>query len=512
MGFLFSKNKKQQKQRKQKQTDIPISNNLIMVIELFKAHYSYPDNIDFVVRNIYIPAMQQYGVLFYLQSMVNTVEIEKNVITPLLENDRITQSNDPTKIIESVVTINSISTTKKVTDAIDYINDGSTMLIIDGIAIAYAIPTIGFAHRSVDRALDENVVKGPKESFIESSQINRSLIRKQLRYENLVAENISVGKRGKNQVTMMYIKDFADPDLIISVKDRIKKIDTDNVQNLEILEQYIEERSFSIVPSILFTERPDRAVSFLEDGHVVLLMDNSAAAAIVPVTIWAFFQTPEDTYLRWFYGNFARLIRIMAIFITAFTPAFYIAITNYHTEMLPSDLLLAIASTREMIPFPAIMELLLMEFSFEILREAGIRIPNPIGPTIGIVGALILGQAAVDANIVSPIMVIVVSLTGLASFAIPNISFNYMMRIIRFLFTFAAALFGIFGIMAALMIFLTYLSSLKTFQVPFLSPVAPYYNSANDTYFRFPVWMDTLRPTYLKQKDKTKKKINRKDR
>lgn len=264
---------------------------------------------------------------------------------------------------------------------------------------------------------------------------------------------MEVGQRSTKKIAILYIQDIANPQLVNNIKERIKQINVDYIEQIAILEQHFEERSYSLFPSILLTERPDRTCSFLMEGHVALLMDGSPQALIAPITFWNLFQTGEENYLRWPYGNFLRIIRLIALFIATLTPGFYIAVSTYHLEMLPTDLMLAIAATRERVPFSSFTEILFMEFSFEILREAGVRIPTAIGPTIGIVGALILGQAAVDANIVSPILVINVALTGLASFTIADNSLNFAIGIIRFLMLFAAVSFGFFWFSFAVYLF-----------------------------------------------------------
>ncbi|RKJ29946.1 spore germination protein, partial [Butyricicoccus sp. 1XD8-22] len=271
---------------------------------------------------------------------------------------------------------------------------------------------------------------------------NISLIRKKIRNENLVVESVTISKRSNNELYIVYMKDLVNDKLLKDVKNKLNSLDVNAIQNLSVLEEYIEDSNKSLFPTILSTERPDRTVSFLEDGYIALLMNNSPDSLILPATFWSFYHNPEDHYLRFIFGNFIRLLRFLALLITLFVSAFYIAATNYHVEMIPSDLLLAISATREIIPFPAIIEILLMEIAFELIREAGLRVPNPIGPTIGIVGALILGQAAVDANIVSPLVVIIVALSGLCSFAVGDISLNFSIRLVRFLFIFSAALFG----------------------------------------------------------------------
>jgi spore germination protein KA len=298
----------------------------------------------------------------------------------------------------------------------------------------------------------------------------------------------------------MYVADIANPNIVKDVKERISKIDAERVQAASILEQYLEERPYSLVPTTLATERPDRVASFLIEGHVALIMDGSPSVVIVPITFWSIFHNPEDQYQRWAYGNFIRIIRLMCVFIALLTPGLFTAVTMYHIDMIPTDLVLAIASSREKLPFPALMEVIIMEIAFEILREAGVRIPTPIGPTIGIVGALILGQAAVEANVVSPILVIIVAITGLASFAIPEISLSFMIRIARFLFLFAGAFMGFFGLATLFTISLAYVSHIKSFGVYFMSPYAPTYKSSKDLVARPPQRKQWLRPLNMAPK------------
>ena len=385
------------------------------------------------------------------------------------------------------------------------INNGNVALLIDGESQAYVMNVSAFEGRGVEKPDNESVVKGPKEAFSEKVDINLSLVRKRLRNENLTAEKIVISKRSNNQVHLLYLKDIANNKLLENIGNRLNRLDTDAIQNLSLLEQYIEERTYSIFPSILYTERPDRAASSLEDGYFVLLMDNSPDCLILPATFWAFFHTPEDHYLRFIYGNFTRLLRIIAIFITLFTSAIYIAVVSFHIEMVPPDLLLAIAASREKVPFPAFFEVLMMELAFELIREAGLRIPTPIGPTIGIVGALILGQAAVEANMVSPIVVIVVALSGLSSFAIGDLSLNFAARLIRFLFIIVAGMFGIYGMTGLLALGLFYLVSLKSFGVPYLAPLTPNYLSSKGSMFRRALPKEIFRPGYLKPKDMKKR-------
>ncbi len=226
----------------------------------------------------------------------------------------------------------------------------------------------------------------------------------------------------------------------------------------------------------------------------------------MPTTFWSLFHSPEDHYLRTPYGNFIRILRIVSLFIAMFASSSYIAITNYHVGMIPPDLLMAVAGTRERVPFPSIIEILMMEMAFELIREAGLRVPSPIGPTIGIVGALILGQAAVQANIISPIVIIVIALSGLSSFIISDVSMNFAIRMSRFLFIFAAGFMGVYGVTALFTVSLFYLVSLKSFGTPYFAPMTPHFFSSKDLLIRHVPAKERFRPGYLKPKDMVKQR------
>ncbi|WP_245830998.1 spore germination protein [Sediminibacillus massiliensis] len=487
--------------RKKKQTEdnkaLPLSRNLSKNTKNLKELFSFGLNKDFTVRELMAAYNQKTVQLFFYSSIVNQQKIYQGIIRPLLEAD----GDD----IYSILTIEKIKEIKNLQDAEDDINSGNVVLLFEDEKIGYSLNVSDFKHRSIGKPENENAVKAPKEAFTESLFVNISLIRKRIHDKQLIAEGKAVGDRSKLDVTIMYVKDVVNNEVLENVRERISDLSVDNVRNIESLEQYIEERPYSIVSTMLYTERPDRAASHLEDGYIVLLMENSSACLVLPVTFWSFFHSGEDRYLRFLFGNFSRLIRFFAFILSLLVSATYIAITNYHTEMIPPDLLLAITAARERVPFPVIFEVLLMELAFELIREAGLRIPNPLGPTIGIVGALIIGQAAVEANIVSPIVVIIVALSGLCSFAVANVSMNYTIRITRFIFIFAASFMGMLSLTGAFLLWMMYLASIKSFGVPFLSPLSPAYKSTQDTLFRKMIKNEYFRPGQLKPKDIRKK-------
>ncbi|RZT23761.1 spore germination protein [Fictibacillus sp. BK138] len=475
-----------------------ITDKLNKTVDIFSHIYSVGKNNDVIFRKFHVQALKKDAALLFINTITDTDHIEEYILKSIQQYSGTSQK------VEDIVTTPGIKKVQVIEDVIIEINKGNAALFIDGESVAYILSVSNFQGRGIEKAENEVVVKGPKEAFNEKANTNISLIRKKIKTESLVVESVTVSKRSKNEVYILYLKDIVNEELLSDVKERLCMSDVDSIQNLSMLEQRIEDSTKSLFPTILYTERPDRASSFLEDGYIVLLMDNSPASLVLPATFWSFFHTSEDHYLRFLYGNFTRALRLLAMFITLLISALYIAITNYHAEMLPPDLLLAISSTREIVAFPAVVEVFLMEFAFELIKEAGLRVPSPIGPTIGIVGALILGQAAVQANLVSPIVVIVVALGGLTSFAIGDLALNFAVRLSRFFLIISASLFGLYGLTAMFSIGLFYLVSLRSFGVPYLAPMTPKYTSGKDTLFRRLIFHEMFRPGYLKPQDMKK--------
>lgn len=470
-----------------------LSSDLVANIDLLKHCFSYGKNNDFSMRVFQAKYNQKDVLLCYYASLVNSDKIEQTIIRPLLE-----QSGSS---LYHVIIPESVKVTSNLNEIQDHMTSGKAIMLMEDDPIAYSIDVSNFEHRGISQSENESVVRGPKEAFTESLRVNISLVRKRVRNHNLMTEVKKVGDRSTQDVQLLYIDNLVNDKLLEEVKEKLDAIKVGNVQNLELLEQYIEDRPYSIFPSIYYTERPDNAAIYLERGHIILLMESSAACLIVPITFWSFIHNPEDRYMRVIFGNFTRGVRFLALFLTTMISAIYVALANFHSQMIPPDLLLAITVTRERVPFPLILEVLIMEVAFELIREAGIRIPNPLGPTIGIVGALILGQAAVEANIISPIIVIVSALSGLTSFAISDPSFNYTVRITRFIFILSAGFFGMYSLVMAFTIWFMYAVSLKSFGIPYFAPLAPTYLSNQDTYFRKAMRKEKWRPGYLLPKD-----------
>jgi spore germination protein KA len=347
----------------------------------------------------------------------------------------------------------------------------------------------------VESPVAEQVVRGPQEGFTENIVTNTGLLRRRLRTPDLLFERVVVGRRSRTNVLVAYMLGLTNPALLDEARRRLSGIDIDMLEGSGTLEQLLEDSPRGFFPTIQDTQRPDRAAAALAEGRLVFFVDGSPFALIAPVGFANFLHSPEDYYIKWPFGSILRFIRICGLLATLLLPATYIAIANFHQEMIPSSLLLAIAASRENVPFPAQFEVMMMEIAFEVIREGSLRIPTVLGQTVGIVGALILGQAAVMANIVSPILVIVVATTALGSFTIPNYGLSLPVRFGRFLFIGLAGTFGLYGIAAGLFLVSAQAASLRSFGVPYLAPSGPHQPGSPDVVVRGPAFAMDQRPS-----------------
>jgi spore germination protein KA len=482
-------------------------------IKALEGIFNSKENKDVIYRRFCI-ADGVNGFLFYVEGMIDKDVINLSILKPLLDRSRygnLQGKNLFDFVYDSVIETHQIKKATSQNDAIRDVLTGDTAIFIDGYPNYILCETKGYEKRSVDKPQVEGVVKGPQEAFNENLRTNITLIRRILRNNELTTEFFDLGERNNAKCAVVYINKLVNPAIVAEVIRRIKGIRTDLIIGDGILEQFIEDHPLAIIPTMLSTERPDRTSAHLVEGKVAILADGSPFALVVPVTFADFLHTPEDTWLRWQYGTFLRLIRFFALFIASMLPGMYVALTTFHREMIPTDLLIAIAKARENVPFPTIVEVLLMEISFELIREAGIRIPGIIGNTIGIIGALILGQAAVQANLVSPVLIIIVAFTGLGSFAIPDFSLAFSLRIIRIFYILVGALFGFYGISLGILVLLAHIVNLNSFGVPIFSALAPKTVKSRDLLIRWPVWKQEFRPDYLNPLDITRQpKISRK--
>ncbi|MGP3560299.1 spore germination protein [Geobacillus sp. BK01] len=379
---------------------------------------------------------------------------------------------------------------------------GATLILIDGAPFAVSASTKGGQYRAIEEPQTQIAVRGPREGFTESLRTNTAMIRRRIKNPNLWLETMQIGTVTQTDVAIMYVKGIVNDKIVEEVKARLRRIDIDGVLESGYIEQLIEDQTFTTFPTIYHTERPDIVAANLLEGRVAILVEGTPFVLIAPALFIQFFQAGEDYYARFDISTALRFLRVLIFFISLIAPAIYIAATTFHQEMIPTQLVIAVAAQREAVPFPAFVEALIMEVTFEILREAGVRLPRAIGQAVSIVGALVIGQAAVEAGFVSSAMVIVVSITAIASFATPSFAIAISARLIRFGLMFLAAMFGFYGIMMGILVMTIHLCSLRSFGVPYMSPLAPFTPSnMGDTLFRVPTWMFRERPRLMSQKN-----------
>ncbi|WP_346428498.1 spore germination protein [Alicyclobacillus mengziensis] len=464
--------------------------------------FHLPENKDIVVREFEIGINRTWhAMLVFVDGLVNTMLINTNLLEPLMVLSHLDHSHETGKRMETVLDTllpsNQIAVVEKWEEAVDGVLTGSTVLFVEGTQAAVVCESKGWEHRNVSTPQTENVVKGPHQAFTENFRANTGLVRSMLRSPDLITETMSIGRLGKTDVALMYIHGLTNTRLVEEIRRRIKAVDVDYLADVGTLSQFIEDNPRVWVPQTLSTERPDRVAQMLTEGYVAIFVGQSSFVLVCPVVIFSLMQAAEDAYLRFPFGSFLRIIRWIALAVALLMPALYVSVTNYHPEMIPTDLLMAIAGSREQVPFPVIVEILLMELAIELIREAGIRIPSIIGPTIGIVGALIIGQAAVQAGVVSPLLVIVIAVTALASFTIPNYNLQFGIRIMRFAFMFISALFGFYGLTLAIVVMLARLTIQQSLGVPLFTPAAPKTDSSRDAFLRSPAFSMNKRPLFL---------------
>lgn len=440
---------------------------------------------DILNRQVFLDNGRKEGLLVYVEVAVSNLMLEEHVI--------------------GLSDVQPLSTYQEGEAAL---LAGNGILFLEGDDMVYKISSKGYPGIGVSKAESEKVMRGSREGFTESEKLNVALIRKRLRDPRMKVEEQVVGKRSNTMTALVYMEDLIYPNLLNTIKERMKAYEIDGILDSGMLEQLTEKHWLSPFPQFQSTERPDRAASAVLEGRVVLVTDHSPTVLIFPSDYNSFFQTSDDWYNRFEIASFARLLRFFAAILAMSFPAIYVAVTTWHTSLLPTNLILSMAQARAGVPFPSLGEVLLMEISFELIREAGIRLPGPIGNTIGIVGGLIIGQSAVTANVVSPIVVIVVAFTALCSFAIPNEEFASAFRLLKYGCIFMGAWLGLYGVLLSYLWVLIHLSHLNSFGIPYLMPYVASdlngYEDEKDSLLRFPFRMLKRRPIFARRDARVK--------
>lgn len=498
MGDLMSKQK------------TPINPALSYSRDYMIKTYAFPENFDFKIRDFRIQFKDGFadGFLIFFDGLSNQDYINRDILNALFRRpvDLSLSDSDRTQtLFKQIMTIAPLTIEWDYETAIDMANFGNCVVFIDGCDGCFVADVKDWNKRGVSEPLQESSLSGPQEAFNETILSNVAAIRKILKTSDLIAENIPVGNTSKTPCALMYLRGITNDGLLSEVRRRLQGIDTEYIYSSSDIEMLMEKHSLYPMTHTLKTERPDRAAAMLADGKVIVIVQGSPFVLILPTTAADLIEASEDNYVRAPEANFMRLVRLFGLSLCLLLPAIFVAIMLYHHEMLPTDLLLAIEASREKVPFPLVAELLLMEFSFELIKEASVRVPSPVGSTLGIIGGLILGQAAVEANIVSPILIIIVSIGGIGSFATPSVALSRSLSLLRFVYILFAAAGGFLGLICGLFINLAYLSASDSFGVPFLSPIAPHNgDSVLGSLFVKPIWKKEMRPKNLAPKDPQK--------
>ncbi|WP_308637865.1 spore germination protein [Paenibacillus silvisoli] len=391
----------------------------------------------------------------------------------------------------------------KVRDGIAGIVSGDTLVLIEGLDQAILVSTKGWKDRGIEEPSSENNVRGPRDGFTESIRTNTAHVRRRIKDPLLRFDAMVIGTRTQTDINIAYIQDIVKEGLVDEVKRRLKGIKIDAILESGYIEELIEDAPLSPFNTVQSTERPDKVASALLEGRVAIFIDNTPVVLTVPTFFWQFIQAPDDYYNRYWVGSFFRSVRYLALIISLVLPSIYVMLVSFHHEMIPTSLALTIASGREVVPFPVLLEAIMLEIAFELMREAGLRMPKPIGQAVSIVGSLIIGQAAVQAGLVSPFMVIVVAITEISSFAIPSYSSSLALRIFRFPLLIASGVFGLLGFATVFFALLLHALSIRSFGESFMAPASPFRPSdQRDMLLRMPLWMQNQRPEFAQDQQR----------
>lgn len=463
-------------------------------IGALKTILNVPRNEDAIFRDFETNGLKICVV--YIEGMADALGISEFILHAMKDAREPLDRMDAKRFGDTMVEVAQCARETRISEIVPSLLSGMSCILIDGADEALLVETRHYPHRSVDAPLAEAVVDGSHEGFNEHLRTNITLLRRYCQSPELVTEMIRVGTKIPTQTALVYLNGVASEGCVSEVRRRLMCIQASTVQGTGAIQQLIEDHPFAMAPQMLQTERPDRAASCLCDGQVVILAENSPYALIAPVTFFHLVHSSDDSFLRWQYGTALRIIRLIGLLFSLFLPAFYIAVTMYHTHLVPMALLTSIAEARANVPFPVLVEVLFMEFSFYLLNEAGLRTPSRIGSAFGVVGALVLGQAAVSASIVSPILIIIIALTGLGNYVIPNYGLGVGIVLYRLGLILLSAALGLYGLMLGAFALMLRLCSLKSFGVDYLAPIAPKRRHNPDILLRLPIWMQKKRMFY----------------
>lgn len=474
--------------------DLPILKDFQENISRLKEELG--NSTDVAFRNF---NLKQYkGTAVYIDGLASNDMISDFFMDSLLKEQSEIKSDLFQNLVDKVTSLGNLKIIKNWGEVYDSLLSGNTVFFVEGYSKAINVETKGWDKRAISEPTTQLSIRGPKDSFIETLRTNTAQIRRRIKSPNLWLETMKIGTVTQTDVGIMYIKGIANEKIVQEAKKRLNQIDMDSILESGYIEQLIEDQTWTTFPTVYHTERPDVVASQLLEGRVAFFVDGTPFVLTAPAVFIQFFQAADDYYSRFDISTGIRLLRIVAFFIALIAPALYISATTFHQEMIPTTMVIAIAAQRENVPFPAFVEALIMEVTFEILREAGLRLPRSVGQAVSIVGALVIGQAAVQAGFVSPVMVIVVAVTAIANFSTPSFAMAIAARLLRFIIMGLATFLGFYGIMLGIIFMTIHLCSLRSFGVPYMSPIAPFnVNQQQDVLIRFPIWSFKNRPPLI---------------
>lgn len=483
-----------QKQDPQKPEDLPILRDLKDNITRIKGEFG--NSTDLAFRDFKFG--RNKGTSVYIDGLADNKIISDFFLESLIEEGMNTHDDSFQCLVDMAVGLGNLQIIFNWNELYDAVLSGNTVIFLDGYNKAISVETKGWEKRAISEPTTQLSIRGPKDAFTETLRTNTALIRRRIKSPNLWLESLKIGTVSQTDIGIMYMKGIANEKIVTEVKERLNRINIDGIMGSGYIEQFIEDQTWTTFPTTFHTERPDVVTSHLLEGRIAIVVDGTPFVVTAPALFIQFFQAPDDYYSRFDISTGIRLLRILAFFIALIGPAVYIAATTFHQEMIPTTMAIAIAAQRENVPFPAFVEALIMEVTFEILREAGLRLPRAVGQAVSIVGALVIGQAAVQAGFVSPVMVIVVSITAIANFSTPIFAMAIAARLLRFVLMGLSTILGFYGIMLGLMFMTIHLCSLRSFGIPYMMPLAPFnIRNQQDVFVRFPLWAMKNRPQFI---------------
>ncbi|MDP3050408.1 MAG: spore germination protein [Eubacteriales bacterium] len=484
---------------------MPLSASLAQNIAVLKR--VFVDSPGFNVREFLIAGKIPAAAAF-VEGMVDTLLVSANILRPLMHYTRdepVPQGKGLLEIVQFAgITTAAVRTRDTIGEIVRDVLEGGVVLLLDQESRALSTEVAWFQTRSIEEPVSESVVRGPREGFTESLADGLSLVQRRLKSPNLAVENHFLGRETHTQVSVLYIKGLVNPEHLAELNRRLKRISNniDGVLESSYLEEMIADQPLSPFPQALNTERPDRVAAALLEGRIAILLENTPFALVVPFEFQALMHASEDYYQNYWFATAIRILRYVSLIIALIGPAVYVAITTFHQEMLPEALLFQVVAARQGVPFPAVIEMLLIDYAFELLREAGIRLPRPVGQAVSIIGALVIGQAAIQAGLTSPLAVIIVAITGIASFVVPAFSMAFTLRLIRFPLTILGGILGLYGVIAGVLAIVIHMAGLRTLGLPYFGGFAPQHVSdLKDSIVRFPWWAMRGRPHELSKRN-----------